>query len=394
MSTGIIFASIALYKIRTFQVSDLDNEYSGQNYIAFRIITIVSAAVFCLMYLTLATNDSTYLSASLLYLLFKADECFSDVLYGIEQRNERMDYIGKSQIIRGIVSLGGFSIPLALTGNLHMALVCMTVCCMLVTLLYDLGHAHLFGPVRPHIALPKAYSLARACFLAMVASLLANSIVSVVRQYFGIAHGDEALGIYASVATPAVLVQVAANYLYSPMVGELSRSWKHDHAATFRKKFLKVLSLILLVVGTLIAVLSPFGGALLEIVYGESIAPPYLSFPLCPNCHRSNWRTLLCERCFGYPEKNESHAYLQCICAGCLHCKRIRPHPSGRHERNQLRNHASSHSWIACRFFRNPQIIEPPLNQTICRKASAPAYSAQQRRKQARPTKRQRKICR
>ena len=170
MSTGIIFASIALYKIRTFQVSDLDNEYSGQNYIAFRIITIVSAAVFCLMYLTLATNDSTYLSASLLYLLFKADECFSDVLYGIEQRNERMDYIGKSQIIRGIVSLGGFSIPLALTGNLHMALVCMTVCCMLVTLLYDLGHAHLFGPVRPHIALPKAYSLARACFLAMVAS--------------------------------------------------------------------------------------------------------------------------------------------------------------------------------------------------------------------------------
>ncbi|WP_449316787.1 lipopolysaccharide biosynthesis protein [Rubneribacter sp.] len=279
MSTGIIFASIALYKIRTFQVSDLDNEYSGQNYIAFRIITIVSAAVFCLMYLTLATNDSTYLSASLLYLLFKADECFSDVLYGIEQRNERMDYIGKSQIIRGIVSLGGFSIPLALTGNLHMALVCMTVCCMLVTLLYDLGHAHLFGPVRPHIALPKAYSLARACFLAMVASLLANSIVSVVRQYFGIAHGDEALGIYASVATPAVLVQVAANYLYSPMVGELSRSWKHDHAATFRKKFLKVLSLILLVVGTLIAVLSPFGGALLEIVYGESIAPHTYLFP-------------------------------------------------------------------------------------------------------------------
>ena len=63
------------------------------------------------------------------------------------------------------------------------------------------------------------------------------------------------------------------------MVGELSRSWKHDHAATFRKKFLKVLSLILLVVGTLIAVLSPFGGALLEIVYGESIAPHTYLFP-------------------------------------------------------------------------------------------------------------------
>lgn len=50
----------------------------------------------------------------------------------------------------------------------------------------------------------------------MLDSLLTNSIVSSVRLHYGIANGSEALGHYAtSVATPAVLIQVADTYLYS-----------------------------------------------------------------------------------------------------------------------------------------------------------------------------------
>lgn len=53
-------------------------------------------------------------------------------------------------------------------------------------------------------------------FNFMLGSLLADSIVSSVRQHYGIANGSEALGHYAtSVATPAVLIQVADTYLYS-----------------------------------------------------------------------------------------------------------------------------------------------------------------------------------
>ena len=98
MATGIIFASIALYKVRTFQVSDISNQFSNSSYIAFRLITILIGWFVCAVYIPIATNrQMNLITVSLLYLVFKTDESFSDVLYGIYQKNGRMDYIGISQ---------------------------------------------------------------------------------------------------------------------------------------------------------------------------------------------------------------------------------------------------------------------------------------------------------
>lgn len=279
MSSGIIFASIALYKIRTFQVSDLNNEYSSQSYIAFRLITITGGGIFCLGYLLIITNDSTYLIASIFYLLFKADEVFSDVLYGIEQCHSRMDYIGKSQILRGISSLVGFCIPLALTNNLYFAILGMAACCILITISYDLPHAKLFESIKPRISKSTTLSLAKACFLAMLASLFANAIVSATRQYFGINYGDETLGIYASIATPAVLIQVAATYLYSPMIGSLARSLHNESVMLFKKRFLKMLGIIVSVIAVFATALSLIGAPMLELIYGSSISSYTYLFP-------------------------------------------------------------------------------------------------------------------
>lgn len=280
MAGGIVFASIGLYKIRTFQVSDLSGEYTNREYVGFRLVTIVLGALVLAVYLPLAApGNAALLSASAAYLIFKGDEVFSDVLYGIYQRNARMDYIGRSQLLRGVLSLAGFSAPLALTGSLVAGILGMAACCMAVTVLYDIPHAKLFGPVRPSLAKAQMAGLFKACLLAMLASLCANSIVSLVRQYFGIAYGSEALGIYASVATPAVLIQVAATYLYSPLIGSLAETHLNEGEAAFRKRFLVIFAAIAAVVGMFIALLSTVGDYCLQLVFGPSIAPYTYLFP-------------------------------------------------------------------------------------------------------------------
>ncbi|MCH4184870.1 MAG: hypothetical protein LKF61_05225 [Eggerthellaceae bacterium] len=279
MATGIVFASIALYKVRTFQVSDVGGEFSGQNYVAFRFVTILAAFIVCVIYLSCIADARSYLALSLLYLIFKADESFADVLYGIEQCHERMDYIGKSQFIRGIVSLAGFAIPLMLTDNLAIAIICMALSCMMVTLFYDIPHARLFEVIRPRISKAQIVHLGGACFLAMLASLCANAIVSLVRQYFGIVDGQELLGIYASVATPAVLVQVAATYLYSPMIGSLAKTRCELGRSAFLRSFFKILGLLAVVITVVVAALSIIGDPLLNFVFGTRIAPYTYLFP-------------------------------------------------------------------------------------------------------------------
>ena len=97
MSIGNMFASISLYKIRTYQVSDINNRFSTGNYVALRLFTIFASLVLSGIYLAIMTHNTRLIAATLVYLLFKGDETFSDALYGIEQKNGRMDYIGKSQ---------------------------------------------------------------------------------------------------------------------------------------------------------------------------------------------------------------------------------------------------------------------------------------------------------
>ena len=278
MATGIIFSAIGLFGIRPFQVSDLKHQFSSQNYIAFRFITNTAALVICYVYTFCITQDISIITASLIYMLFKFDESFSDVIYGIYQFNERMDFIGFSQIARGVISLITFSFPLYAFNNLNLAIALMLAGCLCVTLFYDLPHAKKFGEIRPKISLVISNQLFKKCIFSMVSSMLIGLIVTSVRQIFGITQGSEALGIYAAIATPAVVIQVAVNYLYMPLLGKLAEA-RDEGAAAFKKVFFKLLGMLVVAVILMVLVLSPLGILLLPKLYGPSISEHIIIFP-------------------------------------------------------------------------------------------------------------------
>lgn len=270
MSVGLIQYSIGCYGIRPFQVSDIEEVYSNSDYIGFRLVTNALGMLICIGYLLFLTNDWTLLLACFFYLFFKFNESFSDVIFGIFQKAHRMDYIGKSQIFKGILSLLGFSITLFFSKNIILAVTVMTASCFLITFLYDIPHARLFGKTQPIWNLSIFKGLAKACAASMISNTLIILIVSSVRQYFGLVEGEAALGIYAAIATPAVVVQAALNFLYMPFIGELSLKYRIGKGA-FLKEFNKVFALLLLSFIVLIAILSIIGPPFLNLVFGDSI---------------------------------------------------------------------------------------------------------------------------
>ena len=278
MATGIIFSAIGLFGIRPFQVSDLKHQFTQENYIAFRVITSSAALAICYVYTFCISTDTTIITASLIYMLFKFDESFSDVIYGIYQFNERMDFIGISQIARGVISLITFSIPLYIFNNLNLSIALMFVGCLSVTLFYDLPHARMFGEIRPKISLVISGKLFKTCICSMISSMLIGLIVTSVRQIYGITQGSEALGIYAAIATPAVVIQVAVNYLYTPLLGKLADA-RDAGAAAFKRVFFKLLLLLVVAVIVMVLVLSPLGVILLPTLYGTTINENIFIFP-------------------------------------------------------------------------------------------------------------------
>ena len=270
MALGNIYYPLATYNMRTIQVSDLTNEYSSGQYIAFRFFTVFAGVIPVLIYLFL-TSPITSFSTCLAWLLFKADEAFCSVFYAIEQRALRMDYIGISQGGRGVICLGLFIALLSFGLTLPLALIGISICCILITWLFDFRAASQFESVIPKINLSTIGELAVKFFPAVVTLVCYGSVVSIIRQKFGIAYGDAELGKYAAIATPTVLVQVAASYLYNPLLVNAAKCWSERDYRKFQQFVIRTLLAICCIGAVAILMSELIGKSVLLLVYGSSI---------------------------------------------------------------------------------------------------------------------------
>ncbi len=271
MALGNIYGPIATYNMRTIQVSDVRNELSASTYVGFRILTVVIAYLVLVAYLFITTSSPSLIIATLCWLLYKADEAFVIVYYGIYQKAMRMDYLGVSQIIRGIVTLGAFSLILFLQSNVDEAIIGVSVACLLVTVFYDHRHARCLADVRPSLNVRLSFELLRKYFPAVLAIFFYAAVTSGARQIFESSYGEAALGIYAAIATPAAVIPVLAQYLYGPLIGNISTLWFEKKHAEYKQIIQKVLLIIGSVfLGALILAFA-FGEQVLTLVYGEKI---------------------------------------------------------------------------------------------------------------------------
>lgn len=281
MSIGNVFFGLATYNMRTYQISDVDNVNSANNYIAMRMVTTLGALLLCGCYAFVTSGPSgTFLSIAA-YLLFKSDEAFANVLYGIDQKAQRMDFIGQSQIMRGCCCVLCFSLALYIVDELPLAIMSMVVACMVVSLLFDLRKAGgIAGSLHPYIEMKRLCSLLRSCFPSVCSIVISGLVVTAARQLFFFKYGDSALGIYATVATPSVLIQVLANNLYSPMLVSIANSFASGENKTTARQMIN-LAFIVLLIGLAVSFgLSLVGEPLLTFVYGAEISEyAYLLFP-------------------------------------------------------------------------------------------------------------------
>lgn len=271
MATGNIYVGLATYNMRTFQVSDIVGEYSSNNYIAFRIVTVLLATVVCVSYSFIVAPGIATGIAMAAYLLFKADESFVNVLYGMDQKAGRMDFIGISQGIRGILTISAFSATLVVSGDLTSAFIAMFICCVLVTLFYDVPHSRKLGTVKIQLTKTICFNLFKTCAPNVIATFAYGAVATLARQWFGLTYGEEALGIYSAVATPCVLVQVMANYLYSPFLVPIARSWTRRDKQTLNEQLKKLLLGVVAVIAACITVSVIAGTPAIELLYGSSI---------------------------------------------------------------------------------------------------------------------------
>ena len=108
MSASSTCATIGLFSMRNYQISDIDNEFSVSEYVGSRFFTCLLSVVFCLVYCL--RSSSLYQALCILaFMAIRIAECGVDVIHGVDQKYGRYDVIGKSLLIRALMTVVVFT---------------------------------------------------------------------------------------------------------------------------------------------------------------------------------------------------------------------------------------------------------------------------------------------
>lgn len=286
-AAGILSLSMAVcnmvqpfaeYRLRTIHVTDVTGERTTGEYFGLRFITTGIALAVGIVYAA-ATCSWSAVPVIVVYLVSQLISGYLEGFHAVDQREMRMDYIGISYALQGVFGLIGFCLVLALSNSLFSAVVYLAVCYLTVGIFWDYPKTRQFGTVRPTFNCPDIVSTLARLFPIVIATVCASGVITIPRQYLAVVAGSAALGIYSSVSSPTVVMQVGAQYVYTPLLGLFAERF-HQNKQSALLLFRKVVVGILVVGLACLAAFTIFGEYALQFVFGSEIAEySYLLIP-------------------------------------------------------------------------------------------------------------------
>jgi O-antigen/teichoic acid export membrane protein len=285
MTTSSTFSAISLFSMRNFQVSDVNREYSNSEYMCSRVISCLLSIAACFIFAVFCIEGRYQRECIMAFMLIRVAEAMIDVLHGEDQFCNRYDVIGKSFIFRGVATLVVFGLIMYLHRDVLLALIFVAVQSFAFFVLWDWTNTKKCSSglafIRPG---PKVWKLMGTCIPIVIFTLMLNSINLIPKNVLQDVCGNHILGIYTSMASPTLAVQVFAQVIFVPFIPAISVKIEAGDGEGV-SRILKKVYLALAV----LAVVSMAGGLLigragLSLLFGSSILKYYSRFPLIIMC--------------------------------------------------------------------------------------------------------------
>lgn len=221
MTVANIFFIIASYGLRSYQVSDVQHVYSDQNYILSRLITVPISIICCLCYTFAKGYTGESVLVIILYMVYKALEAASDVLYGIMQQHNQYNKICWSMSIKGVFSLLAFTGILAMGLSISIAMISMIIVAILTLILMDIRWCSSLTHPLLCFKADNAKQTGRLLFIAspmVILSIAQPLLMSIPRLYYEHHFSTELLGIYSSVSSPTIAITTLVSCALMPYI--------------------------------------------------------------------------------------------------------------------------------------------------------------------------------
>lgn len=267
-----LFLTIGKYGVRNYQVSDVKEVYSFEEYKINRWLTTLVMICISIGYVYIIGGKREYpIEKSIIIILmclFKAVDAIEDVYHGRLQQKGRLDIAGRLLGYRLIITIILFAIILLVFQNLLGALI---VCTVFTTLFCAFSlksvYQNIFSKSEIQIKKENVVKIAISCFPLFVASFLAMYIGNAPKYAIDAMLTDDLQAVYGFIAMPVFVIGLLNNFIFNPILNEISIDWSQKRYSVFGKKIVRQIFIIGIITLVCICGAALVGTPVLSVLY-------------------------------------------------------------------------------------------------------------------------------
>lgn len=267
-STACIIYVLGIYSGRIYQVTEQDKTISDKDYFVSRIITTIIMLIAVIVFVILKKYELFKSTIFILLTLYKALEAFSDVLYGILQKNDKLDIVGKSLFIKSILGIIVLVILDLLTQNLIVSISFMIITNIIIILSYDFKKTNKYFNLKSKCKKENIIKIFKSGFYTFSISFLGLYILNAPKYAIDSFLEEDYQTIFGIIVMPATVVGLVAQFLIHPFLNNIVNLYENRKMKEIQKLGFKLV-FVIAIFGIISSILAyVLGTQVLGIIYG------------------------------------------------------------------------------------------------------------------------------
>lgn len=276
-ATACLLYIIGVYSGRTFQVTDISNKNSDTDYIYHRILTCIVMMATSILFVVVKQYDIFKSSIFIMLCLFKCTEAFSEVIYGVIQRNSLLYKVGISMFLKALISVVCFLIIDYITKNLLISCISIVLINILILVVYDFKNIKNVKITKTKLSNMAIKRLFKVGFFTFVLTFLGNYLINAPRYAIDDLLTNDLQTIFGIIIMPATMMGLLGQYIIQPCLTKISDNIKNKNYMSLRKIIYYLIGIIIALGFLVILIAYLLEVPVLELIYGVTLQPYFNS---------------------------------------------------------------------------------------------------------------------
>ncbi len=272
-----LFLTIGKYGMRNYQVSDINEEFTFNQYASSRLITSFLMLFVSVVYVLFMRYQYAYTvdkSLTIIWMcLLKLIDALEDVFHGRYQQKGRLDVAGKALTLRMAITILTFGICLIILRNLLLSLQITFLCSFSAFLLLLKCTCADFQCYEYHFDMKSVSRLLKICFPLFMSSFLSFYICNAPKYAIDHMLTDELQACYGFISMPVFVIELLNGFIFNPVLKKVSEFWYDRKIDSFISIIL--VQIVIITCITVICLLGAYfcGIPLLSLLYHANLTP-------------------------------------------------------------------------------------------------------------------------